>query len=309
MHSIIDVATIIDDVYADIDRKLVSSHEPVQNVLRRIVSWRGKGIRPVFMVLVGECFGGTWEDVRTAAVSVEAVHIASLIHDDIVDDSDLRRGEKTLNARYSSQTSVLFGDFVFIRALALADTIGDRRAQPIIFQAVERMVDGELAESMVGVDCSEETYFNIIADKTASFFGAAGELGAILTGADDDTCRNARKFGEQVGMAFQVVDDVLDLIGNTDETGKPRFMDIRSGRVTLPLIHAIQEMTPEERARLIRNFDDAQDIVSLEASIDYSYAVAERFVANARESLAKFPVTANSTVFDEFFRMIMRRTG
>lgn len=300
------------DVYRDIKDTIIASEPIIDEELRQIFAQSGKGIRPLFTALAGGLVGGTWDDLRKAAMIIEAVHIASLIHDDVVDGSNLRRGKATLNARFSDKTSVLFGDYIFTKALSEAHTIGNPEALRIIYEAVERMIKGEIHESLREI-IDEEAYLRIIGNKTASLFAASGELGIVLSGGNDIEKRWARELGESVGMAFQIIDDTLDFTGETEVMGKPRLADVISGRITLPVIHSFKSHTPGEIKELFSDKEGTVEkitaLVISKGGIEYAYQKAREFLNNAQEILQKFNDTEAVSGFDDFFDMLMTRAS
>jgi len=302
---------IVRDVYTDIAAILNSRVPPVDTELRRLYTRRGKGARPMLTALTAHITGGTWQDVRRAAMVIETVHIASLIQDDVVDGSSLRRGGETLNARYSDLTSVLFGDLVFLKGLAEAHSFGNAKAVHIIYRSAERMIEGELAEAMAGRDIDESGCLAIIADKTASLFSAAAFLGVLLSGADERTGSLAADAGEAVGMAFQLVDDTLDFTGESAVMGKPRHMDVHGGTITLPVVHALAGVPAEERRRLVSGgggtVSEIAALVEHTGGIAYTQARARSYAEEARRHVAAFADEAGKAAFDAYVTRIMDR--
>ena len=302
---------IVRDVYNDIRIKLLSSDPILNKILKQIFTQRGKGIRSVFMALVAELVGGSWESLRKAALVIEAVHLASLLHDDVVDGSELRRGVATLNAGYSDKISVLFGDHIFVNALTIADEIENHEAVSIIHKAVKLMVEGEICDTLREKIVDEDTYIKIISDKTASLFAGSGELGIILSGVDGIERIWARELGESIGIAFQIIDDTLDYNGNKEMMGKPVFMDVMSGNMTLPLIHSLRGMTFEEKKDIIIDnkvsVEKLSELVRKNNGIEYAYKVVHDYSERAREILARFDNKKIYPVFDSFIDIMMVR--
>jgi len=305
--------TIVEDVYNDIETRIIASDPTIARVLRRLFSSRGKGVRPVITALVGKLVGGSWELLRTPAMVVEAVHIASLIHDDVVDESDMRRGETTLNVRYSEKASVLIGDFIFIKALSIARTIGESDAVDVIHHAVERMLEGEMREELTDDIIDEETYLHIIGNKTASLFAAAGELGVIVSGGTGEQRAMARELGESVGMAFQIIDDTLDFIGETDVMGKPRFADVMSGRFTLPVIHSLRRFGDDEIKKLFTDrkaaVSEIADLIGENGGIDYAFDRAREYSDKAQQIVRRLDSGQYGPEFERFFDLLMTRAS
>jgi len=301
-------------VYQDIKDRIIASEPVIDGILRQIFSQPGKVVRPVFMALVGELFGKPWNILRTPAMVVEAIHVASLIHDDVVDDSALRRGEATLNARFSDKTSVLFGDYIFVKALNVAHSSFDSESVEIIFSAVDRMIEGEISESLANDTdelIDERTYLGIIGNKTASLFAASGELSAVYSGVGEKERELARELGESIGMAFQIIDDTLDFVGDTKVMGKPRFSGVNSERFTLPVIHALESFPSADVRNLFSGGDAVEkleELVKESDGIDYSYRKAREYSRKAREVLERFGNEDGFSLFESFFDTIMTRS-
>ena len=302
---------IIRDVYSDMRDELLSSDPQLDTILTRIFSQHGKGIRPCFMALVAELVGGSWDSLRRAAMVIEAIHLSSLLHDDVIDGSELRRGVATMNAQHSNKISVLFGDHIFISALKIASELDNSEAIRIIHRAVKRMVEGEISDTLNNEIIDESTYIRIIGDKTASLFAASGELGIILSGVDGIERIWARELGESLGIAFQIIDDTLDYNGNRDKMGKPVFMDVMSKNMTLPLIHSLRGMTIEEVNKILvdreGSVEKLTELVRMNGGIEYAYQRAGDYSEKAREILSRFANTEVQIVFESFFDLLMER--
>ena len=305
------ISDITRDVYEDIRHSIISSDPVIDDIIRQIFAQRGKAMRPLFMALCGNLVEGTWETIRKPAMIVEAIHIASLIHDDVVDGSDLRRGKETLNARFSDKVSVLFGDYVFVKAFSIAHTICEPDVVRIIHRAVERMLEGEINEAISGKIIDEETYLKIIGNKTASLFAASGELGIICSGADGIERKWAGELGESVGTAFQIIDDTLDFTGETEVMGKPRFVDVMSGRITLPVIFSLKDLPHDEIEDIFADKDGSIEkittLVRNNGGIEYSYEKALEYSNKAQNVLENFNNKEAISVFEEFFDMLLTR--
>ncbi|MCD6308990.1 MAG: polyprenyl synthetase family protein [Candidatus Latescibacteria bacterium] len=308
-----DDQIIVEDVYKDIETRIIASDPTIDRVLKRLFSIRGKGVRPVITALVGKMVGGSWDILRTPAMVVEAVHISSLIHDDVVDESDMRRGETTIHVRYSEKASVLIGDLIFIKALNIARTIGEPAAVDVIHHAVERMLEGEMCEELTDDIIDEDAYLNIIGNKTASLFAAAGELGVIVSGGTGEQRSMARELGESIGMAFQIIDDTLDIIGDADVMGKPRFADVMSVRFTLPVIHSLGRFGGDE---IKKNFADREaavseiaDLIIENGGIDYAFDKARQYSEKARQIVRSLDSGQCGPEFERFFDLLMTRAS
>lgn len=302
---------IVSDVYSDLREKFLSSRIDLNEILTKIFSKKGKGIRPVFMYLVSELVGGSWENVRKASMIIEAIHLASLLHDDVLDHADIRRGDATINALYSDKVSILIGDHIFMNAIMMTNELEHPGAVGVIHNTAKRMVEGEISDTLKDDVITEEAYIQIIGDKTASLFAASGELGVILSGADGVEKEWARELGESLGTAFQIIDDTLDYDGNSDAMGKPKFLDVMSSNMTLPLIHSLRDMTaPEVRAFLDENKNSTEkisDFVRQNGGIEYANKRARDYSEKAREILSRFDNKKAQSDFERFVEMLMKR--
>ncbi|MFC1490438.1 polyprenyl synthetase family protein [Candidatus Latescibacterota bacterium] len=302
---------IISDVYSDLSEKFRSSSIDLDKILAKIFSKRGKGIRPVFMCLVSELVGGSWQNVRKASMIIEAIHLASLLHDDVLDRADLRRGDATINSLYSDKVSILFGDHIFVNAIMMTNELEHAGAANVIHNAAKRMVEGEISDTLKDDIITEEAYIQIIGDKTASLFAASGELGVILSGADGVEQKWARELGETLGTAFQIIDDTLDYNGNSDTMGKPKFLDVMSNNMTLPLIHSFRDMTASEvKSFLAENKNSTGKIIEFvkqNGGIEYANDRARDYSEKAREILSRFENNKAHSNFERLFEMLMKR--
>ena len=231
---------------------LRSDVDLVDQVVRYLASVKGKRLRPSLALLTSKMLGAASEDVLDAAVAVELIHTATLVHDDVVDCAELRRGASSVNSLWNDRISVLIGDFLFSRAFSILVRVGSEEVLRVMSGATERIARGELLqiERAGELDLTEDLYFSIIGDKTASLMSAACEVGAILSGAHPDRVERMVQFGEDLGLAFQITDDVLDFVGRVEITGKPVGRDMRDRKLTLPLIRALSVCENGERERI-----------------------------------------------------------
>lgn len=299
---------IIADVYDDMRSGFRSSEPVLDRIISEVLAKQGKGVRPLFMALVAEMLGGSWESLRSAAVVVEAIHLSSLLHDDVVDGSELRRGKATLNARHSDKVSVLFGDHIFHSALMLAGRLEHPEAGDVIHAAVKRMIEGEILDSLNGRFIDEETYFRIIGDKTASLFAAAGELAALCSNANGDHRIWAREMGELVGTAFQIVDDSLDYEGSQETMGKPAHMDILSGNMTLPLIYSMRNLSDGDREKMLQHSnEELAAFVRGQGGIEYAMRKAMDCFEQAGRMKDRLQPLPEESALDSLFSLLMER--
>ncbi len=267
-----------------------------QYVLRR----KGKEIRPTLVLLAARLCGGVTERSYRAAALVELLHTATLVHDDVVDEAERRRGLFSINALWKNKVAVLFGDFLLSRGLLLALDNGDYATLQLVSDAVRRMSEGELLqiEKARRLDIDEATYFRIIGDKTGSLIAACVACGAASAGADEATIQRARAVGEKLGLAFQIRDDLFDY--EAVDVGKPLGLDLQERKLTLPLIAALDRADAAERRhvmRLIRKRrpGDAPEVhrfVRRLGGLDYARASMEALVAEAQAELLTFPASS-----------------
>jgi len=280
----------------------------IDKVVHYLISHRGKRLRPVLVLLVsrltadspaavnGHAFNGGDDKRLKAAAILELLHTATLVHDDVVDDSYRRRGFPTINSIWKNKISVLMGDYLFSKSLLAMLHLGDLKTFSIISHTAERMSQGELLQVERSRDywMEEEIYFRLISDKTAALLAAACQLGALAGGQSDDAIARFNEFGEKVGIAFQIRDDILDLLGDENSTGKPIGNDIRENKITLPLLHALKQAERREAKAIIRlvkkgagwrgRHSDYRDIVNFierHGGVTYAMQTANRFTEEA----------------------------
>jgi len=284
-HSAADVLALIADdmrqVDAVIDRRLDSAVPLVGEVSRYIISSGGKRLRPALLLLICGALGYRGEQRFNLAAVVEFIHTATLLHDDVVDESTLRRGRPTANERFGNPASVLVGDFLYSRAFQMMLDAHDMRIMEILADATNVIAEGEVMQLMnmhdPGLD--EAAYLQVIRSKTAKLFEASARLGAVLSKAPPAIEQACADYGQALGTAFQVIDDVLDYAGAAEEMGKNLGDDLREGKVTLPLIAAMRRGSADQRD-LIRRAVETGDLAELEHVVDVVRATGALDVAH-----------------------------
>lgn len=233
--------------------QMKSEHRLLDKVTNYIVKRKGKQMRPLFVFLSAKLFERPEEPTFVAATMIELLHTATLVHDDVVDDAQMRRGFFSINALWKNKIAVLVGDYLLSRGLSLSVKTQQFRLLGIMSKAVKDMAEGELLqqEKSRKLDITEEVYYDIIRQKTASLISACCESGAASTSATDEQVKQLALFGEYVGMAFQIKDDLFDY-GTTDAIGKPVGIDIQERKLTLPLIHVLGKVDRDTAKKLIR---------------------------------------------------------
>ncbi len=233
----------------------------VGQVCEYIISAGGKRLRPALLLLCCGALGHSDSDRHSLAAVVEFIHTATLLHDDVVDESTLRRGRDTANQLFGNAASVLVGDFLYSRAFQMMVEIGEMRVMEILAEATNVIAEGEVLQLMNMHDASldEEGYLKVIRSKTAKLFEASARLAAVIAGADGDTEAACAQYGQALGTAFQVIDDVLDYEGLSSVMGKNLGDDLREGKVTLPIIFALKRTTGEQHALLVDAIEHTTD--------------------------------------------------
>lgn len=274
------------------------SHPNLFSAIDALISAGGKRLRPTVLLLVGRMIGAEIEALTIMAAAVELLHNATLIHDDLLDGALFRRGVSTLNAQWPTATTVLMGDYAFSRAAKLASQTGSARAMRKFAETLSIIVNGEITQMFSDArSISRENYFQRIYAKTASLFEAASGVAAILSNANEEIIESAIGFGRNLGMAFQIVDDVLDFTGEQATVGKPVASDLRHGTVTLPAIYYLEANPdcPDMKAFLNGGRADEKqiarlvDVIRTSGSVRQSLDEARRFVDRSFEFLEAFP--------------------
>jgi octaprenyl-diphosphate synthase len=280
---------------AEVDRVLRDSLSSDVALIRRVAEYiiggGGKRLRPALLLLAAGATGYRGGDHHTLAAVVEMIHTATLLHDDVVDESELRRGHATANAEFGNAASVLVGDFLYSRAFQLMVSVNRMRVLEILADATNVIAEGEEMQLLNAGNTAldERSYFEVIERKTAKLFEAAAQLGAVLGGADAGREEALRRYGMHLGTAFQIMDDVLDYSGDAETIGKSLGDDLAEGKMTLPLIHALARATPDE-ASLIRHAiggGGLTDFAPVVAALQRTGALAdarERAAAASREA-------------------------
>jgi len=289
----------------------------ISSIARHLLKARGKRIRPVFMFLSSRAAENHTEHMIDASLSIELIHTATLLHDDVVDESELRRGQETVNAQWTNLISVLMGDYLFAKAFRIMVGTDSLELMQSVAEATERVSVGELRqiEETGNYDLSEDEYINIIADKTASLFTASCEAGPILNRRGARERRQFATFGEKIGTAFQIADDLLDFVGDVEVTGKEPGNDVLTGKVTLPLIYSLGRVTKPSRTELVKYlkaggdeelFQKVRTFVEENGGIDYAYSRAHTLCQQGLDAISSVP---KSVYFDALANMVTFTTA
>jgi len=292
-------------------------HPELRAALHHLLGAGGKRIRPTLVLLTGNMLGADPDKLITLAAAVEMLHTATLVHDDLIDGALLRRGNPTLNARWSPASTVLTGDFIFARAAKLAAETDCLPLMRLFAETLAIIVNGELTQLFSSRDiANRENYNQRIFAKTASLFEMSARGAAMISPVDEATVETMQDYGYQVGMAFQIVDDILDFNGEQAEVGKPVGSDLLQGLITLPTLHYIEDHPddPNIRPLLEGNYSVGQKQMNrLVQSIRKSDAIsrsmneAEKYVAEAVRALTDMPVGTERQALEDLARYIVDR--
>lgn len=301
---------ILDQLHSDVDL--------VETISQYLVDSGGKRIRPLLVLLAAKCCDYQGKDHILLATIIEFLHTATLLHDDVVDMSELRRGRSTANAVFGNAPSVLVGDFLYSRAFQMLVDLGDLRIMAIMASCTNQIAEGEVKQltNARNPDLTEQQYRDVIQAKTAILFEAAAETAGILSGVNDNQQQALKNYGAHLGMTFQLVDDLLDYDGEVEEMGKNVGDDLAEGKMTLPLIHTLQNSS-KENAELIRNAvlknraSDAKKIIALVKSSDaltYTLDKAEQEANQAIQQLDNLPDNAFRAALKDLAHQALKRS-
>lgn len=296
-----------------------SSNKLISEISTYLFQKAGKRIRPVLLMLCSKLLGYQGNEHILMSALVEAIHTASLIHDDIVDNSELRRGRKSIHAKWGPNITVLLGDYLYIKSIGLSLQSEHRQIIHILTDISAKMIEGELNEYYMSgnIDLAEEDYLDIINKKTASLFSASCQIGGVLGQAPKREENFLIEFGKNLGVSFQIIDDLLDFTGDEKVMGKPILSDINEGRITLPLIYTLNNDGKANQKRVAkflkeRNLEknskeEILEIVKSNGALDYTYKKAEDFSLCSKEIIAQFPQSIYRDTLTLFSDYILTR--
>ncbi len=296
-----------------------SNHPLVREMVAHSQRFSGKRLRPALVLLAGRAAGERDPEHVPVAVVVEMIHTATLVHDDVLDEAHLRRQVSSCNALFGNEGAVLLGDFLFARAFALSASLQNRLAARYLAEVTAEVCQGEILQNRErgNLDLPEERYFEIIRKKTAVLYAASAEVGARYAGAPEPAVRALHAFGLGVGLAFQIVDDCLDLDGDEAEVGKSLGTDVAKGKMTLPVIHFLRT-APASEQRALRSLlsspgsdaafrERARDLLAERGSISFAVRRAEDLVAGAREHLQALDPSPSREALHGFADYVLQR--
>ncbi|MCM3666663.1 heptaprenyl diphosphate synthase component II [Mesobacillus subterraneus] len=302
-----------------IEKELEETIEAESQLLRQaslhLLKAGGKRIRPVFVLLGGKF--GTYDInvIKDVAVSLELIHMASLVHDDVIDDAELRRGQPTIKAKWDNRIAMYTGDYIFARALELMTKIDNPLAHQILSETIVELSIGEIEQikDKYNFDQNLRDYFLRIKRKTALLIAASCQLGAVVSGVPETDHRKLYKFGYYVGMSFQITDDVLDFTGTEKELGKPAGGDLLQGNITLPVLYAMEDEEIRRRIKSVhegmdrKELDDILKLIQESGAIEKSLDISDRYLEKALAILDELPANKAKKSLRDIAKFIGKR--
>jgi len=293
------IQTELDRLNAELEGDLRPQEKDLLALVRHVAGYQGKQLRPAMVFLAGKAIGDTGPEHVEVAKVVELLHTATLVHDDVLDGADVRRRIPTVNAMEGTEVAVLLGDYIYAKAFHMAVSLEDVTCARILAETVRVICQGEITQILHRFDFewTPERYYRVIADKTASLYAAAARLGGYYSGGTEAQLDGLETYGQEIGIAFQIVDDCLDLAGDEDVVGKSLGTDLTKGKLTLPLLHLME--SPDSRRRLqefmasdtVKGQDGPEALASLrrefplDRAVERAYDEADRRLERARGAL------------------------
>jgi octaprenyl-diphosphate synthase len=298
-------------------KELASGVDAVNTLVRHVSRFRGKMLRPTLLLLSGRSAGTLTDAHIVLATVVEMVHMATLVHDDVLDEAELRRRGATINHLRGNEAAVLLGDYLISHSFHLCSSLDSQAASRIIGRTTNCVCEGELQQidNRNNLDLDETTYLQIIGRKTGSLCGASCSLGARFAGADESTVRQFETYGMCLGTAFQIQDDILDIVGHPDSVGKTLGLDIEKGKLTLPMIHFLAT-APHEHQVLLRSLlqshesdkiDRIRNLILPGGAVEYARTRAAQHIARARAALNSVGDSEARRSLDQMAQFVIAR--
>ncbi|MHB8110402.1 MAG: polyprenyl synthetase family protein [Syntrophorhabdaceae bacterium] len=309
----------LDKLESSIDELMSTRVNYIKEIVTYIIKSGGKRVRPVLVMLCSKLCGYRGKKHIAYAAIIEFIHTATLLHDDVVDNAKTRRGLSTVNTVWGNEPSVLVGDFLYSRSFELMSRDGNNEILKTISQVTTALSEGEILEIVktADVETTEKDYYEIIGNKTAVLFGAACEIGAILGNKSPDERKALRNFGYSLGIAFQLMDDVLDYTSFNDVLGKRVGTDLKEGKVTLPLIHVLKNAKEDDKTYIQkifakqkinqRDFNRVLKIIEKNGGIAYTVQATEKELDKAKKYLDIFPPSKYKAALVELADYMLKR--
>ncbi|MGE5608045.1 MAG: polyprenyl synthetase family protein [Bacillota bacterium] len=311
------IKTELEAVERAFHQELVSELSCVNSLVKHVSRFRGKMLRPTLVLLSGKACGELNATHITLATVVEMVHMATLVHDDVLDEAELRRKGATINHLKGNEAAVLLGDYLISHSYHLCSSLDSQFASRTIAHTTNSVCEGELLQlhNRNNYNLDEKTYLQIIARKTGSLCGACCFLGATFAGASDQQTRQMELYGQSLGIAFQIQDDILDIIGDVRTVGKTLGSDIEKGKMTLPMIHFLRN-APLEHRELLRSLlssgepdkvEKIRNLILPSGSLRYAQDYARQYIDQARSTLQDLPDTEARDLLDRMAEFVIAR--
>ena len=316
---------VLGPVQSDLERmraimieQLTDASASVRDMTDHISRFRGKQLRGALVLLAGEATGNTTDEHPQVAAIVEMIHLATLVHDDVLDGATVRRRVACVNERWDNQVAVLLGDFLYARAFALSTELSSRLASRVLSDTTRRLCVGEIDQSQRRYDFEmpQETYEAIAGAKTATLYAAACELGARYPGGNEETGRELRELGWELGLSFQIIDDCLDVTGTEEAVGKSVGNDVEDGKVTLPILHVYGRADEATRAA-IRDAYTApgvegraarlREVADLAPGVEYALGRAHELIESARRRVGALAPSPARSALDALTSFVLER--
>jgi octaprenyl-diphosphate synthase len=311
----------LQEVEREISVESVASVDALTTINRYLQVGGGKRLRPALLLLTNRLFGPSSDSARRLAAVVEMIHTATLVHDDVIDLAKTRRGRPSTNVIWGNHTSVLAGDWLYMQAFQVAVRERNFHILDLLISLTQLMVEGELLqlERLRRIDITEADYMELVDRKSASLFSACASLGAVAAGADETSESELGDFAWNLGMAFQLVDDILDFTSTDKILGKPAGNDLREGKVTLPVIYALETATAEERRAIETVISDGAyeevpfmrilQILGQHGAVDRAYERAHAFTEKSRAMIMRFPESPAQSALQAVVDLVTERTA
>lgn len=307
--------TDLDMIEQALEETIQSEHPVLKEASMHLLQAGGKRIRPVFVLLSAKFGDYNIEVIKNVAVALELIHTASLVHDDVIDNAELRRGAETIKAKWDNRIAMYTGDYIFARAVELMTKINKPEAHKLLSKTMVELCIGEIEQIKDKYNWEQNlrTYFRRIKRKTALLIAVSCQLGAVAAEAPDYIQRRLYQYGYYVGMAFQITDDILDFTGTQKQLGKPAGSDLMQGNITLPVLYALRDQSL--RNEIIANFDihdseKSKQIISLlknSGGIEYSKEISDRYLQKALHALKELPNCKEKTALYNVAKYIGKR--
>lgn len=308
-----DIKQIEDELSKNIATEQIVLNQSSQQLLKA----GGKRIRPVFVLLSGHFGNYQFTKLKKVAAALELLHMATLVHDDVIDDADKRRGKLTVKAKWDNKVAMYTGDYILAQALIVINEFNQPDIHQTLSNALVQMCEGEIDQikDFNNWNQSLKQYLRRIKRKTALLIAVSCKLGALASDADPKTIRRLYQYGYNVGMAFQIVDDILDFLGTTDQLGKPSGNDLRQGNITLPALYALNYSKDKDKLKeiidnnqLIERTDEAINIIRNSEGIEFSDKLALRYIEKAKKALEDLPAISERQTLIKISDFILERT-